>query len=1044
MKPILLTMQAFGPYARKEVIDFSRLGNRKMFVISGKTGSGKTTIFDGISFAIYGRASGDDRVGADLRSQFAPDDLITEVSLEFSLRNETYFIRRTPQQAKKKARGDGYTLVNATAELYVIDERGEQKLIASNIRETDEKINEIIQLDANQFRQILMIPQGDFRKLLTSNSKEKEVILQRLFRTELYKKVEDQLKDRANSLKREVEFGIAERSRILKGVAHNGHEGLQVALMEQPLNDLTVLALLQEVQVTMNKELVAISENITQQQKARDEAKRKVDAAEDLLKQMTLRDQLMVSKNELEAKKDHFQSLKRDVALAYKANKLHHQEGLCQRLKRDIDGYKARLEAQMKQIEQVEQEVEKKKHLLELEEGKQERSEELQTEHTNMLHMRDDVYSFAERQADVEKQNKRLQALRRKIEGERQRLLQINEQFEQKKAELAPIEPLRIAIMEYEKQEAEAGTIIDGLADILADDEKARKGQEQLRAKDQLLLNIRSKVEDAKATLTTIESQWLQGQAAHLASKLENGEPCPVCGAEHHPNPAQLAQSERSEEDLQAAKRAVDEGEKELQQMERSYFQVKTEWEMMQGQVNKKIEQLKKLIPGFTFEQIDFFHQEYEQKFAKLKRNRTEALTKVEQIPRLVTEMNQLEVAIKEINELVEQSMNAEKKLAIEHAEAAALLNRLSKTIPEPLRMKEAFDQKLLQIEQARKSLDASLNEARNQFTDVSKKLAQLNGATESLQTHIDDAEKALKIERDIFVRMLQEEEFESYKMYAEAKKDQAEINQIEEAIQRYYEQYRSTLDRLADYEQRLKGKEKPDVVELEKTLKETELELTQSSDQHARMSMQIRQNEEIEQAVAQINRQLKTFEEQYNLIGELSNVTKGDNAFKLTFERYVLASFLDGILVAANGRLTKMSSGRYRLLRKTDRSKGNVQSGLELLIFDQYTGQERHVKTLSGGESFKASLALALGLADVVQQHAGGVSLETMFIDEGFGTLDPESLDHAIEALMDIQSSGRLVGVISHVPELKERIDAQLEVIASQTGSKTRFLFTS
>ncbi|WML31631.1 SbcC/MukB-like Walker B domain-containing protein [Neobacillus sp. OS1-32] len=188
----------------------------------------------------------------------------------------------------------------------------------------------------------------------------------------------------------------------------------------------------------------------------------------------------------------------------------------------------------------------------------------------------------------------------------------------------------------------------------------------------------------------------------------------------------------------------------------------------------------------------------------------------------------------------------------------------------------------------------------------------------------------------------------------------------------------------------------------------------------------------------------MKLLEERYKLIGHLYEITKGQNIFRITFERYVLAAFLDDILREANVRLRKMTSGRFQLLRKTDRAKGNAQSGLDLLVFDQYTGQERHVKTLSGGESFKASLSLALGLADVVQNYAGGVSLETMFIDEGFGTLDPESLDQAIEALLDIQNGGRLVGIISHVPELKERIDARLEVIAGQTGSRTEFVFTN
>lgn len=206
------------------------------------------------------------------------------------------------------------------------------------------------------------------------------------------------------------------------------------------------------------------------------------------------------------------------------------------------------------------------------------------------------------------------------------------------------------------------------------------------------------------------------------------------------------------------------------------------------------------------------------------------------------------------------------------------------------------------------------------------------------------------------------------------------------------------------------------------------------------RIQTDISQNEGIYRRVNDINEGIKELEAQYLTVGHLAEIARGQNTNRITFERYVLASFLEDILLVANERLRKMTSGRYELIRKNDRSKGNVQSGLELLVFDQFTGQERHVKTLSGGESFKASLALALGLADIVQQHAGGVSLETMFIDEGFGTLDPESLDHAIEALMDIQSSGRLVGIISHVPELKERIDARLEVISSQNGSRTEF----
>src|SRR5579875_1718393 len=204
MRPLKLTMKAFGPYAETKIIDFTALGNRTMFVISGKTGSGKTTIFDAISYAIYGKASGEDRNGPELRSQFAREDLLTEVSLDFSLRNKVYSITRSPQQLKKKEKGEGYTQVGAKAELYILDNQGEKKLLASKVNDVEEKIKEIMLMDANQFRQIIMIPQGEFRKLLTSDSKDKEQILQRLFHTQAYKLIEEKLKEEATELKSSV------------------------------------------------------------------------------------------------------------------------------------------------------------------------------------------------------------------------------------------------------------------------------------------------------------------------------------------------------------------------------------------------------------------------------------------------------------------------------------------------------------------------------------------------------------------------------------------------------------------------------------------------------------------------------------------------------------------------------------------------------------------------------------------------------------------------------------------------------------------------
>ncbi|MDP4164048.1 MAG: SbcC/MukB-like Walker B domain-containing protein, partial [Bacillota bacterium] len=277
-----------------------------------------------------------------------------------------------------------------------------------------------------------------------------------------------------------------------------------------------------------------------------------------------------------------------------------------------------------------------------------------------------------------------------------------------------------------------------------------------------------------------------------------------------------------------------------------------------------------------------------------------------------------------------------------------------------------------------------------------------------------------------------------------EAKRTEAEIVRMESEIRSYREQFRSISDQFTQLNDLLSGVTAPDLEAMETILAKLGEEVRALDERQRDLYLKKRDNVEIAEKIERLNKDMKTLEERYQVIGHLYEISKGQNTYRITFERFVLASFLDDILNEANIRLLKMTSGRYQLRRKTDRSKGNAQSGLELLVFDQYTGLERHVKTLSGGESFKAALSLALGLADVVQNYAGGVSLETMFIDEGFGTLDPESLDQAIEALIDIQSSGRLVGIISHVPELKERIDVRLEVISAQSGSRTEFIFTN
>lgn len=1044
MRPLTLKLQAFGPYADVETIDFNQLENRKMFVISGKTGSGKTSIFDGISFAIYGEASGEDRAGSELRSHFAKEHVMTEVSLIFSLKNETYYIKRSPQQLRKKTRGQGYTTVNAKAELYKLDEHGSWELLTANVRDTNEKIREIMQLDANQFRQILMIPQGEFRKLLTSDSKEKELILQRLFHTELYKKVENYLRDQANELKATVETEQTFRDQMLIGLYTNGNEQLEAALNEQILNDRTILQIVEDVLKEMEDHVKLLQEKMNKQQTKRDQAKKQFDEATNLLQEIAQRDELKKKKEQLEKEKEMIVQLKEDLNKAERANKLQHQETLCVRLKQQLDEIKNNRDEYERNYKQANEQLVQFEQVLQKEESREPERESVQAKLIQLVSVKDDVYSYTARIAEQAQLKKKLQQTEKIIASTKESVLIWSEKIEEKQADLKKLNELQFQMVEVEREASRLVDVLNKLQQLQEAVEREKTLTERLAIEKEQLEQAEVIVKTKKKKLNELEDMWRKGHATILAKSLEEGCPCPVCGSKEHPNKAQSSDSLPDEEQIEKAKTALQRAEQVLLNADRKCSKTMVEAEHCKESLASHLKELKQLLPSFSLSKLEAVYNElknkYQEQITLLKQNETH----ISHIPEIEEQLNQFEKKKNETNESLDSMEQKEKELSKKLIEITVTIETLNRNLPDGMTSKADYDRQVANLQKKSEEMKKALTFARDQFAQAKEKVASLQGTLANMAQSLIGAEETLKKERNIFLTKLQEEQFANYRDYADAKRDEQTIAQMEEKIKAFGEEYRSVKDRLQDYEKRLANKTTPNMEELESAWKEQERQLVELNERYANVTINIRKNKEIVTKVNDINEKIKVAEQQYELLGHLSDITRGQNTYKLTFERFVLAAFLEDILVAANIRLLRMTSGRYQLLRKTDRSKGNVQSGLEILVFDHYTGQERHVKTLSGGESFKAALSLALGLADVVQEYAGGVSLETMFIDEGFGTLDPESLDHAIEALMDIQSSGRLVGLISHVPELKERIDARLEVVAGQNGSKTKFVFLS
>ncbi|TKC18784.1 AAA family ATPase [Robertmurraya kyonggiensis] len=1041
MRPIKLKMQAFGPYAGTEVIDFSSLGNRTMFVISGKTGAGKTTIFDGISYAIYGKASGEDRNGPELRSQFASDDLNTEVSLQFSLRGKSYFIKRSPQQERKKERGDGYRIVGATAELYQYDEHGEQQLLAANVRDVEEKIKEIMLIDSNQFRQILMIPQGEFRKLLTSDSKEKEAILQRLFHTEIYKRVEDKLKEEATALKKSVEKQMEDRNLLIRKITALYNEELQEYLANGSENDVLIFPLLEDEIDQMKEQLEVVSKEVNDKTKDKELLSQKLYDAETILKQMQSRDELAARKIELEGQKDQVAMKERVIELANKAAILAKQDELCHRLNnekkallKDAENREARI-AELKVLLQQREEA-----WLKEKDREGERKAAQETIHS-LNQIKEEVKSFALLEQEVLKLENELKQLKQQQSSEEERVKLLDAKLKILQEEKSSLEKTELLLIENERKLEKLETELTLLMKYEQQLERYKENSSLLETKKGIFGQAQARLEDAKLLVTELENRWLHGQAANLASQLHDGESCPVCGSIAHPNPATGSGAELpNEDDLKAAKAQVVSLEREKTTAETAFLDSQSRTNALQDAIEELLSDIVKVRNDFSKEMVEPLKNQLLDKRMTTKQEQVRLSENKQKLEKITQELEDVEKQKESIINMVVKLTETVNEASITFTENKTKLEGLKVRIPEELRDYRQFEDKLMAAVRKQDLLQQQFELANREFQVTKERFASEESGLLTVRKHAEDKEKELNVEREAFVTQMKEQGFSDYKQFDAAKKSAGEIQQLENEIRAYGEELRSVSDRYQELSAALKDVQVPDMEGLKLALQKVQEQITTLNNTYTNLLIKKRDNDEIRDSILRINDEMKNLEERYKLVGELYDIARGQNASKITFERYVLAAFLDDILLEANDRLLKMTSGRYSMHRKKDRAKGNAQSGLELLVFDQYTGQERHVKTLSGGESFKAALSLALGLADVVQNYAGGVSLETMFIDEGFGTLDPESLDQAIEALIDIQSSGRLVGIISHVPELRERIDARLIVTATQVGSTTEF----
>ena len=1060
MRPIKLTMQAFGPYKNKEIIDFTHLGDRNLFLITGNTGAGKTSIFDAIAYALYGEASGGDRDFKSLISDFADDDTITRVVFDFSLNGKHYRIDRIPAQERKKKSGEGYTNQTASAELYLISLTNEEQLIASRkVTEVNDTIMNLIGLDANQFKQIMMLPQNAFRELLTSKSDERQMILQKLFMTKKYQRFETLLKEKTKTMKIELESLEKDLTHELNEILITEEEKeaydikTDLSDLDDSINYLTNLIQTQlKSKERMDKKIVDDEKNIST-------LTDKLSIEKSLLDNFNKLDTIREEVEALKEKKAQMTLLEESLKRAEKALFVEKEEKLLASLKEEKHTLDRQIQKSLKEKEQANQELEEATKQLELSKTvEKEELEQLKINKQKILSYKEAV----EKLDKAEKEKRQKQVFLDTLQQKKEKASQLEKESKEKISEIK----VKISRFDkiYEKKDAFNEKLnqikdkihhLENLVELLkryqAEQSKYQELFDEYKDKNKLFKTKEKTAAEIKKRQEQLKQQDAQNTAYKIAAKLKENEPCPVCGSVHHPIPAKPVHEIEADE--------LEKAENEYQTIINELNTLKGRLEIIkQNGLISKDEKENLWLKIAEHPANDFQEAQEADRFPQLKdhfkqslqdnqKQEKEISNAIKSLAEEEKNLQQFKKALeKEESELDSHSKNVE-QLEKEYNDANIAYNlarsnveQLKKLVPPQYLIQGALDEEIQNTEKKIHTLEKSMEKDQQSFDQKILTLNTLNTQIQSLQKNSETLAFKIEKQQGIFKQELSKYEFESVEAYHNARLEEETIMDKRKTLEVFNTLYTEKTTRLNSLSQELKGKSRPDVDRLEQQLTSLNKTLDQMKEKRYNLQNRISENTKRLNRIKTFYEKRQTLENQYGVHGYLLDLTKGANAYRINFERFVQTSFLDDILFAANQKLEQMTDGRYQLNRITEVDNKKGTSGLDIEVFDQYTGEARHVKTLSGGEGFKASLAMALGLSEVVQAHSGGVSLETLFIDEGFGSLDSESLDNAIKTLMELQSGGRLVGIISHVAELKERIDTYLEVTSTKDGSYTQF----
>jgi len=1089
MRPIRLEISGFGPYSGKTVLGLDALGSKGLYLITGDTGAGKTTIFDAVTYALYGSASGNNRDDDSmLRSKYASLDTPTYVELEFEYNGKIYKVSRNPEYTRRAKRGGGFAQEPANVEFTYPDGKA-----VSGIRDVDAAVKEVIGLTEKQFKQIAMIAQGDFMKLITEDTAQRREILRHIFKTRNYQDLQEALKQQSSELKNACESHRESINQYVGGIVcgEDDEYADEVERLKKELPPVEYIAEVVEKLISRDKARAEVCDRESEELDkkiaevnasiAKAEEKEKASAEHErtsqMLSELQHRRKLLAEELKKEnSRKPELENLTAELARVDaeipEYSKIAENKSLAANTERDIAENTELLIKAVELKEGTEKKLAQTKQELSELEDTGEKIVRLGSEREKLENLAEELEKLSEMVKDREKSETEVKKAEMELkdeQAEHDRLMKNSEK-------------LREDTERAKKRRAELEKCGEEREKLLREEENLIKRQEQLKKLSDDIEAWKKSRSDYKKAVSAYKQAadiaemiaadyeknyraFLDDQAGVLAEGLKNGEPCPVCGSCEHPAPAKKQGKAPSETELDELKRKVDTARAEAEKRSTAASALKG-----------KAEELERGLADSTREYLDCNSDKWSERCGHELKNcgieRNELEKKLAETEKLIAERDKLtqEIASKEkqaagilaaiaaadkqLTELREKrgrlAAEASLKRSEEEKKAAEMIGGektediRSMITSEKLRLNAQLVRNSAELAEEqkkaahRKELEELIPDVEKRISETTQSITKYTAARAAAESRLSELSKRMA---ELKARLhfdsgkaAEDHAVSLQKKINEMRKNLEAADQAMKGIEKQCSEEAGKLKQLTELLEGLGDMDSAAVIAERTRLTEERARLTEKL---RKLHTQLTMNRTALTNIRGGSTELADLEERYKWMKNLSDTANGklSDQNKFMLETYIQTAYFDRIIARANERLKVMSEGQYTLVRRTEYEDKRAQVGLDLDVIDHYNGSSRSVKTLSGGESFKASLSLALGLSDEIQCSAGGIKLDTMFVDEGFGSLDENSIEQAMRALNSLSEGNRLVGIISHVQALKQRIDKQIVVRKDRDG---------